>query len=167
MYYDFFSDYANQLVSELKQLSINIDVLITDYQKNTIKDLNDLYNAIKLVVLFNDCSYNALQKISKTKAKNTISFTTKFLHFHLPNYIYILDSYSLKFASFLCKNERLNKDFKYIRDQLYLDGIYQKKYEDLIKHFVKCWYISKNVDPNNKQLSPRDVDNYLIREMFK
>lgn len=164
MYYDFFGDYAEKIIFEFRKLPFNIDNKIKEIQ--SYKRVN-LYESIKLVIHMNDCSVKAIGNFSTVdKVRNAISFSTKFLHFHLPNDIFILDSYSCKNASYICKDINLKKEYNTIEESLKQENLYEDKYKQLIKHFVNCHYIQKNAEENNIILSPRDVDNYLIREMY-
>ena len=164
MYYDFFGDYAEKVIDEFRRLDFNIDNKIKEIQN--YHEIN-LYESLKLVIHMNECSVRAIGEFPTVdKAKNTISFSTKFLHFHLPNAIFILDSYSWNNANLICKDINLKKDYNDIKEFLVKKNLYADKYKNLIKHFINCQYIQKYAEENNNILSPRDVDNYLIRQLF-
>jgi hypothetical protein len=164
--YDFFTEYACIFIDEMGKhpFQINIDNKINTLKRIGLSDAESLYESIKLVIYFNDCSFEAIKNLKGKK--NSISFASKMLHFHLPNRIFILDSYAMKFASMVCKGLDFTGTTKAIVSKLVEDGLYQDKYRDLIKHYVKCIHVRNSAGLNGYLLTPRDVDTYLLNEMF-
>lgn len=167
MNYHFFDHYTENLISELKVNNHNLDIDINIRNLNNIKTVNiaSIILGLKLIILFNEASYKSI--IALGGNNNSISFSTKLLHFHLPNHIYIKDSYSFINAKKTISNSTKNQvknDFIKITDQLKTDKLYDEKYNDLIYHTIRCFYISNQAGLNGYVLSPRDVDNYLIRK---
>lgn len=80
------------------------------------KDINKLALSIKAVYIFNKLIRCATEKFDgvadpHVHCKNQISFSSKFLHFHCPQTIYIIDQYSLKGGTQLYnfnKNKKLS-----------------------------------------------------------
>lgn len=161
MNYNFFDIYANGVINVLNSNKIkNFDIELNNLKNISISSIQDLYLAIRLVILFNDASF-------KTVNKNTISFTSKLLHFHAKELFFIIDSYASKNAKVAYTNKKIvDQGYKTIKGDLIIEGIYNTKYNDLIKHCIRCFYIKDNAGLNGYILTPRDVDNYLIKEMY-
>lgn len=86
------------------------------------EDIKQLKNAIHCVALFNGMIKSASKKYDdefnetlsgKVKYKNQISFCSKFLHFHAPHTIFIIDRFSREGGRLLCSTRtRKNAELK-------------------------------------------------------
>ncbi len=82
------------------------------------------------------------------------SFSSKYLHFHLPNIFFIYDSRVVKaLRQYKCK---VPKDLEYLIKLSNVDKEYAK-------FFCKCFDLKKQIDIKHKtNLSNRQLDNVLI-----
>jgi hypothetical protein len=174
MNYMFFDQYASTLLMEFQKISHipDMDEHIKKLSTIRIDSFDTLVKGLEMVILFNESSYSAIKDWG---GKNTISFATKLLHFHLPQLVYIKDQYSFANAKTLftqTTKKLIEEDYEFLANKLTNIGInmstvyFNKKYKDLIIHFARCYFLSNNVGTNGYILSPRDVDNYLIRQMY-
>lgn len=168
MNYAFFDFYASEVIKniELNKKVKDFHLILNKLKSVSSISLESLYEAIKLIIIFNDASYASIHNFG---GKNTISFSSKLLHFHLPRSVFIIDSYANKNAKLVIDkiNKKFvnNKSIEFIK-RLENESLYQPKYSGLINHYLRCYQIQNNAGEEGYLLLPRDVDNYLIREMF-
>lgn len=168
MNYSFFEFYSSEVIKNIKlnKKVRDFDSLLIKLKSIDFLSLADLYETIKLIIIFNDASYASIHNLG---GKNAISFSSKLLHFHLPRSTFIIDSYANKNAKLAIdktsKEFVKNESIEFIK-RLENESLYQPKYNDLINHYLRCYQIQHNAGEEGYLLLPRDVDNYLIREMF-
>lgn len=144
-------------------------------------DITLLKNVIKMVLSFNEMVKEATMKIDEAPKKiqledvngttikfdvsvrNQISFCSKFLHFHLPHHIFIIDSYSNQGGSLLFPNKSQPSKNQHDKKQkkTYFNGKEIDGWNILAcllspqKEFPNsklCKRIIKNVDNNKKTI---------------
>jgi len=163
---DFFTEIAKIIVKKSSSIDNEIKTL-REYQykyDGSESDAIILNRTIKLISSFNELIKNASDEYNKQerKAKNNISFASKYLHFHLPDLVYILDTYSENNAkkhpsnhwAVKVKNDSLSKNFKFD---------FASPYKRYAEHVVRCYDIAKRLQQKGeKHYSPRTVDNILM-----
>ena len=170
--YDFFFErFSKKFVSE-KEICNRIDNLIAQINKTNLlgefdKDKKLILKVMELVSIFNENVGNTMQKIDNPKdadnINNNISFTSKYLHFHCPNNIFIYDSYSFAYArSFMKKYKKEFNTDKIIKDVK--DSINDNNISDYISHYIRCYFIATKIF--NRIATPREVDNALLSNYF-
>ena len=138
----------------------------------SIPDLELLYHSIRMVLRFNQMIKHATIKADKADekeaaenlvVKNQISFCSKFLHFHFPNHVFIIDSYSSAGSSHLfpAKNYKyhLGKEATNIKGWLLLDAafegidnaIFQNKVSERISYIQNLLDKNNNLKTNNNE----------------
>ncbi len=130
------------------------------------KDIEILKEAIKSVVIFNRLLRKAIKHVDNTdddSLNNFISFSSKFLHFYMPNVIFIIDSFSKKTLN----SENYEKPkFKNLLGKLDNIGIEKcnDKEKEYIKHCCKAYLVSRYLQKKfiNIEITPRVLDNYLL-----
>ena len=163
---DFFRKVAQIIVRN--QESERLDGVIrqmrnVEYTYDFTKDADVLKGSIELVKLLNEMIMMASNQYNKENyverlAKNNVSFASKYLHIHLPNVIYIMDTYSL-----------INGKNKHKEMCLY-DKDYAKlfkTYKDIIpcgyaEHTLRCYFIAQKLDRDGEDCYPRAVDDILM-----
>ncbi len=90
---------------------------------------------------------------------NKRSFSSKYLHFHLPNLFFIYDERAIQAIS------KLKIKFQYKYKTIINSENVDKEYASF---FYKCWYLMKYVkEKYNKELTPRHLDNILMKIVEK
>ena len=168
----FFEDFSKIFTSNTESCN-RIDEFIN--QVNSMSfcgdfeiDKKNIINILKLISIFNNHVVNTIVKLdnlnSTNEAKQNISFTSKYLHFHCPNCIYIFDSYSnanaRSFIQSYKKQLHIDKIIKEVRDE-----IKDENANDYIAHFIRCYFISTFCF--NSTPTPRQLDNALLSEYVK
>jgi len=150
-----------------------IDSEITDMMSESYRfdeseeDINLLKRSVSLVQQFNEIIMESTEEYNRQKLceaglngierspENNISFASKYLHFHLPDLIYIMDSYSLansKKANTSTKSEMQNFKSQFI-----------SQYHEYANHVFCCYRIAQERKRDGKCYSPRGIDNYLMQ----
>ena len=123
---------------------------------------------------------NALKEFENKNAKfkqdrnliNFISFSSKFLHFHLPNIVFIIDQFSSNHAKSIINKKIVLKDSNRniifeisklnVKTIKYQSNNYKEK--DYVHHVEKCYAIMCKLHEIYKSnISPRMVDNFLMK----
>ena len=174
---DFFKKFANFFVRDerRKELDDTISQLQehNKYEYIFENDKHILEKIVHLVMLFNEMIKDAsiqhkkdkyekiISELNETElmVKNNIIFASKYLHFHLPKIVYIMDGNSRKNSKE--KYEKLyNKENKQIFDD------FERKFpfnDGYVKHILHCHFIAQELNADNKECTPRDIDNILMR----
>ncbi len=135
------------------------DTIAPTFRKSKIDDkLSDLKNLktekvenIKSVLQTHYYLTNMLQKITELDKR---SFSSKYLHFHLPDLFYIYDSRAV--TALRQFTSQVPKDFKHILDLDNIDNEYAKFY-------CKCFELRRQIKTQlNIDLTHRQLDNLLI-----
>lgn len=133
-------------------------------------DMEVLSKTVELIKLFNEMVMDASNKYNKTRyeevkyelkegereAQNNISFASKYIHFHLPNIVFIMDSNSLKNG----KDRYSKKENKEAFDKSRVK--YEDRYKEYTEHALRCYCIAKKLKEEKKGYSPRAIDNVLM-----
>jgi hypothetical protein len=99
-----------------------------------------------------EAHYHLIKTLNKITKLNKRSFSSKYLHFHLPHLFFIYDSRALsglrKFGAPRC-------------DSSALIGVnIDKPYSEF---FLKCFHIRERIKGESQVvLTPREIDNYLL-----
>ncbi len=137
--------YRSKVVSKLKNPRL-------DFLLRKLKEKNRLTLPIIPQVLH--LHYYLMNKLGKITKKNVRSFSSKYLHFHLPNLFFLYDSRS---------KERINKIVKEIPDDLKMFHETEKIDKEYSKFFIKAFEFKRIIFEKYKvQLSPRHLDNVLL-----
>jgi hypothetical protein len=81
------------------------------------------------------------------------SFSSKYLHFHLPKLFFLYDSYSLR--SLRNYVSRVPKEYNMILNEPDVDNEYAK-------FFIKCFVLKREINNiDNEDLDPRTIDKIL------
>ena len=119
-----------------------------------VKTASNQYNEEK----YNHIGYTLSEK--ERKAQNNISFASKYLHFHLPHIVFIMDSYSIsnakdseQYPEIESQHRRLSKGFT---EKL------TEPYKGYAEHILRCYLIANKLKNEKKDFSPRAVDNVLM-----
>lgn len=156
-----------------------------NYKDNDLKhDLDILKDTTQSVITFNKILRETIKKIDNTDDDSLINFTSfssKFLHFYVPEIFYIIDSVS---------NETLRGAFNKNAQKASIGDEDKTRYDDLLKDLTQqVHYYSDNTNEKNSgleyikhccrahviacklngevekykiQINPRAVDNYLL-----
>jgi hypothetical protein len=99
---------------------------------------------------------------------HNVSFSSKFIHFHAPQFVYITDRVTRTNLSARHPNVNKEKDYRAAAGKGFLDVDYQDAY---YRHFMRCYslakQLSKTYQSNPTSLyhdcTPRAVDIYLSK----
>jgi hypothetical protein len=189
-YRDFFHELAQNMINdpELAMLGNNLITLNSyddlDYGFDAVKpnksahDLPIIFLAIRCVLEFDALVYRALETMANSLSKSapsprdSLSFASKFIHFHAPHSVFILDGITEKrLAGFHAKEFRGIKrkaigmgDGKSLEDDSSL-GSYPFVSKDLdryVTHYLRCYEVGKNLKNGKRGAAPRQVDIVLI-----
>lgn len=130
------------------------------------KDVEILKEVIMSVITFNRLLRIAVKNVDKTdndSLNNFISFSSKFLHFYVPNVIYIIDSFSSQGLN----DKALNQSAKNLSKKLNIGIEYcneKEKGQEYIKHCCKAYLASRSLQEKftDIKITPRVLDNYLL-----
>ena len=162
---DFFGKVADLIVCDERRNEL--DTAISQFQKckysyDFKEDKHILEKTLDLVELFNEIIKSASMQYKSEKYKNAtelppvennISFVSKYLHFHLPEIIYIMDNYSRDNGK-----KKYNKENKQILNDFKRKSIYGEYSE----HILRCYFIAQELNADNKDCTPRVIDNILM-----
>ncbi len=172
------------LVDGIKDQSFSFSEPI--YTKNgseTIysEDIKLLAGGVAAVYLFNYLIRRASEKFDGVtddpnawnegaRCKNQISFSSKFLHFHCPNIVYIIDQYSLKGGKIAVPSQKVKqvpmfKPGRRLDDvplKLYKDTVpdYKKVNEGLNKEYLSLLPVGLAEEISNDSMSSKDEEKF-------
>tara|TARA_R110002111_G_scaffold207813_1_gene271941 strand:- start:636 stop:1307 length:672 start_codon:yes stop_codon:yes gene_type:complete len=147
-----------------KSTDIN-DNFYTDKVANTFRKskLDDKISGLKIAKAENigdiksilQTHYFLTSLLKKITALNKRSFSSKYLHFHLPDLFYIYDSRAINALRQFTK--KVPKDLKHILDLNNIDSEYSK-------YYCKCFDLKRQIKAKfNIDLTNRQLDNLLIQ----
>lgn len=123
-------EYFKRIAENILNNAVNANNTINILKNNYFFDFSDrdceiLFTAIKGVLQFNKLivsaskNYDGDEFANKVNYKNQISFCSKFLHFHFPDTVFIIDSFSKTGATYLfSKGTRTNAEIKWQTDRV-------------------------------------------------
>lgn len=136
-----------------------LDVVVPTFKNSELDDrLSALYsiNESRLddLPLILQTHYYLTSTLNQITGLDKRSFSSKYLHFHLPNLYFIYDSRAMSgLRSFI---SRFPKDYARLT---YLNNVD----EEYAKFFCKCYEIKRQTESNfNTKLTNRQFDNILI-----
>ncbi len=177
--YDYFFDrLGSEIIKNEKssKLDKNIEAFsAASYSGNYIEDRPLLIKSLEMVSLMNELIRESIAKIDgldnhhnivNNGVNNTISFSSKYMHFHMPNIIYIYDKYSKANAPVAYKelgldNNKKNTVAKDLRTTAL--EIHTVEYR---RHVTNCYSLSSQISKDNL-LRPRSIDTFLLKGMWK
>lgn len=179
-----------ELCKEIKKIRNEKYKFINDKDKGTLEA------SIKLVLDFNrilrknvqKCDQDTLNAFSKKRPslRNFISFSSKFMHFHLPNIVFIIDDFSSKQSKQKEKSDKKNyvynlenkdkikisvdsSDFElsiYPNNSEYDNSVADKNNispNNYVSHVKRCYAIMCELHKKTKnKITPRMVDNFVM-----
>lgn len=105
---EYFESVAKYILNTAKNTPRTINILNNGYLFDfSNSDCETLFIGINSVLKFNklivnaSANYDGIEFANKVNYRNQVSFCSKFLHFHFPETIFIIDSFSKKGASYL------------------------------------------------------------------
>jgi hypothetical protein len=162
-----------QILQTMKELNgFAFDKSAEDMQKlkvvvELVRDFNQVLN--KAIVDF-DCEHNK-KLFKKMNHKNLISFCSKFLHFHCPQNIFILDNYTLKGGKKLYPNRIISKDYKDIKfnlDKNDIDNEAVKEYKQhCIREYICCYELREKYHVDFKGLYATRAADAISQNVLK
>ena len=183
----FFSSVAANMIENKRYKDVMSEIKTLKNLKfdESEEDKKNFKKAIDIVNIFNDLCVDSIEKFdmvnnseiySKLEFRNHFSFSSKFLHFHLPNNVFILDRYSREGGELLFSNKtkiKLNNDI--IAEEL--KESFVKRYEELyrnifkaenkdknlyakhcIREYILCCFLKKNL---REKIENSDYPNYI------
>jgi hypothetical protein len=135
------------------------DTVAPTFKKSKLDDkLSDLktlkVEKIESIQSILQTHYYLTSMLQKITALDKRSFSSKYLHFHLPNLFYIYDSRAV--TALRQFTSQVPKDLKYIRELDNIDNEYAKFY-------CKCFDLKRQIKTQfNIELTHRQLDNLLI-----
>lgn len=192
----FFEQLAKNIIKNNKYKRL-ID-LVDRYKKTFFKDASGskrneelLRQEIEIVFMFNDILRKSIRKIDaksinekkrkgikgKIRIKQFVSFSSKFMHFHLPYIVFIYDNFSSNHTKkhkkgeyFFVKNGKkeisfCESDYKNLFNKI--SNNYNKKIDNKELEYIRHACISYLVlyklrDKHDTSITPRMVDNFLL-----
>ena len=118
---EYFKRIAENILNNAVNANNTINILKNNYSFDfSARDCAILFSGINGVLQFNKLIvsaskyYDGDEFANKVNYKNQISFCSKFLHFHFPHTVFIIDSFSKMGASYLfSKGTRTNAEIKW------------------------------------------------------
>lgn len=144
-----------------------LDIVAPSFKKSRIdlfiselKEFKDISNESMSRII--DTHYYLTQLLFKITKLEKRSFSSKYLHFHLPELFFIYDTRAVSAMRLFVK--KLPKEFHVLTERENTD----KEYSNF---FYKCIYLREKINEQfNVLLTPRQLDNLLIetanREMI-
>jgi hypothetical protein len=196
----FFLTLAKTIIGDVEynNLCDKINKIKNDlFSFNFEMDKELLEESTEIVLLFNKILRRCIEKYDqpelvkyeKNTGKNSsdrglrffISFCSKFIHFHLPNLVFIVDTYSFAHAKkreskkhdsdYIYFNFSTNKTF-YIKQEKFNFSIIDKlskefsdnKEKNYMEHISRCYTIMcKLKEEYECDITPRMLDNFIMR----
>ena len=123
---EYFKKIAENILKNVAKANNTITILENNYYFDfSDRDCEILFTGINGVLQFNKLivsaskNYDGDDFTNKVNYKNQISFCSKFLHFHFPDTIFIIDSLSKMGASYMfSKGTRTNAEIKWQTDRV-------------------------------------------------
>jgi hypothetical protein len=137
--------YKNEIIPIFKNSSL--DERLTKLKNMSIMDLNTIKYAL-------ETHYYLVEILKKITNHNKRSFSSKYLHFHIPEMYFIYDSRSIKgIRKFV---DKIPKKHQSILEFSNIDSEYAKFY-------IKCFILKNQITLNyGNSLTNREIDNLLI-----
>ena len=141
-----------------------LDIVAPSFKKSKIdifiaelKELKDISNESMPKII--DAHYYLTQLLFKITNLEKRSFSSKYLHFHLPELFFIYDTRAVSAMRLFVK--KLPKEFQVLTERENTD----KEYSNF---FYKCIYLRQTINEQfNVLLTPRQIDNLLIETANK
>lgn len=192
----FFMSLSKNIVSSTEYSDLKKKILELSNKKYVFdfdRDEDLLKKSIEVVLLFNKIIRKCVEQfdekalINYEKKTNKapedrnlrffLSFSSKFIHFHLPDLVFIIDSFSFAHASkrnnrkkefdciFCDENNEIIFSLPYLDiHHLNINGYNNNKEKNYIKHVTKCYAIMcKMRTIYNTKITPRMVDNFIMQ----
>lgn len=145
---DYFKGVAKYIHNNCNIKKETVDMLNGNYKFDfSDSDINLLICTIKSVEKFNDAvkkasiEYDEPRK-EESNYKNQISFCSKFLHFHFPDTVFIIDSFSKEATSYLFSN-RTSSNKKSIKIENWDISISKDEIKELLEECKESIVVSK------------------------
>jgi hypothetical protein len=137
--------YLDKVVPAFKKSKIDINIAsIKKYKKITLPMIPELLRVHKSLT----------KELNELTKHNKRSFSSKYLHFHLPHLFYVLDSRAVKaMRNFV---SRLPSELKELIPKTDVDNHYAT-------FFYKCFHLNEQINKKYTRLSPRELDNFLLK----
>lgn len=126
------------------------------------RDFEVLMKTLELVKSLNEAIIAASNKmnsdkygLAEYKAQNNISFASKYLHFHLPEVVFICDQHSQKNAK--TRND-IQLEIKNYKKRFNIG----EPYIGYSEHILRCYFIANELNAKKQPCSPRVIDNILM-----
>ena len=145
----FFDKLVDQIgESDFQELDKKIDALTRksftgDYVHNDRDVLCEIIDIVKF--------YNKL--LHSVTEQNNISFASKYLHFHVPKLVFIIDSYTFRGGADLYKENSLGLCKK---EKSFIKGL-ENAIQDYARHVFRCYSLTMHMG----NISPRELDTKL------
>lgn len=165
---EFFLSVAQNILLDNSYFSVRekIDKLENLKFDKSDGDKQNIVNAVKIVSDFNALcvksimAYDGVNNKSQfdlNNSKNNWSFSSKFLHFHLPKNVFILDRYSKDGCKVLFGKQRTGK---WVCEDFVLN-------DEIIQYFIKSYndfysFVSNEFSGKTKQYAEHCVKEYLL-----
>ena len=156
-----------------------------DNDKETLKEICNLVFNFNLMIRraiekFDDEKLKEFEDFNKKSKQDRnlndfISFSSKFLHFHLPEIVFIFDRFSFKHAKRkIDKKKKSNYVFVISKYEILFEipqnsvksinlSYRNEKEKDYVQHVERCYAIMCTLHEKYKcDITPRMVDNFLI-----
>jgi hypothetical protein len=140
--------YEKNIVSVFK--NSDLDKMLTEFRGSDPLLIESLKRSIEIHSYLTNVIYNKL-----TEHKNR-SFSSKYLHFHLPHLFYIYDSLAVSALNSYVKRFRIQTELKSLFDNDEID-------KDYAQFACKCFYLQKRIyEDTGIELQKRHLDNFLL-----
>lgn len=137
--------YVKKVVPLFKKSKIDLHLKELSDSKKITDD-----NLIAILKLHNYLT----KQIEKITGDEKISFTSKYLHFHLPHLFFLYDTRAV--SAFRNNISKIPKDYEGVLKQKKINITYATL-------FCKCLWLRKEIKRKYKvELSPRQLDNILL-----
>ena len=176
--YDFFFDrLGSEIVKNGKAVILDEGIRTfstASYTGSYEKDILLLLKSMEMVNLMNELIRESLTKIDRPSdqnndeingVNNTISFSSKYIHFHMRNIVYIYDKYSRVNAPAVYKALGLNNQMKNAIAKDLRTTFLEAHMAEYRRHVANCYSLSLQIS-KSFLLNPRCIDTFLLREMW-
>ena len=168
MYEDFFGNIGKILIddSRSKELDAEIQRLSTArYTASFDEDWPILLDIIRLIDLFNALVMDIIRQYDKVetdgkRVRQQISLASKYLHFHLPQIVFISDSFSSQNASRRYARDKEIAGWKKQISSIDIKSAKVKK--EYLPHVLRCYKLFCTLPEVER--TPRRVDDILLQD---
>lgn len=123
-----------------------------DFQIDKLKSYNQITESNIFEIL--KVHYYLTNLIKELTDQDKRSFSSKYLHFHLPHLFFIYDTRAKKALGLIEKNIKINTDFKELED-------FDKEYATF---FYKCFNLKNKLENEySRKITLRHFDNLLMK----